>query len=124
MPHGGHNRWEDSGDPTLTSELIDYLHRCGGEGTRAALYDYAEEVLGYSKQGARHAIDGLIDDGVLNVLERGGGRGKSELIGYNYEHPLDGNIPEDQVEFYEDDDGGGGSGANAGYSWGDNEHGD
>jgi hypothetical protein len=102
MPARNNPGWEGNSEPTISSQLIDYLHRCGGEGSAPALIDYLE-MLGYAKRSIRQAIDGLIDDGYLDVLEQGGGRGHPTVYGYNYQHPLDGNILEDQIVFNDND---------------------
>lgn len=69
----------------LAADLLDYLHRCGGTGERAALVDYAVEVEGYSGSMADRALDELLRDGAIDGQRGGGGRSSLYTIDYDSE---------------------------------------
>lgn len=65
--------------------LLDYLHRNGGQGEKQAAVEYAHDVLGYSTEHARRALEDLAHDGALHAQRGGGGRSTLYTVNYDSE---------------------------------------
>lgn len=73
--------------PNLIQALIiDYLHRNGGQGEKHAVMEYMQEVVGYSAEHARRAIEDLANEGALGKEAIGGGRAITYKIEYESDY--------------------------------------